>query len=124
MYDKREEEQDWMEELYRYWNIDDEASKEFLARRYVERLIGCVENLTNPACTLSSREKKQEIRRIIATRRARESVRAAQPRSRYMKVMVSPIRRQNATLTYWEGKCISSVKRKNVKLFASLKANR
>ena len=124
MYDKREEEHDWMLELYRYWNIDDEQSREFLARRYVERLIGCVENLTNPACTLSPAEKKQEIRRIITTNRAQEAAQTAQPRSRYMKVMLSPIRNKNSTLTYWEGKCISSVKRKNVKLFATLKAGR
>ncbi|MBR2338847.1 MAG: glycosyltransferase family 2 protein [Clostridia bacterium] len=124
MYDKREEEHGWMVDLYRYWNIDDENSREFLARRYVERLIGCVENLTNPACTLSAAEKKAEIRRIISTDHAKEAAETAKPRSRYMKIMVSPIRRQNTGLTYWEGKCISSVKRKNVKLFATLKAGR
>lgn len=124
MYQKREEEQDWMEDLYRYWGINDEATCEFLARRYAERLIGCVENLTNPACTLNPAEKKAEIRRIISTDRAREAVRIAKPRSRYMKVMLSPIRNQNVPLTYLEGKYISSVKRKNVKLFATLKAGR
>lgn len=124
MYDKREEEHQWMVELYRYWGIDDEASREFLARRYVERLVGCVENLTNPACTLSKREKQAEIARIITTPHAQEAARIARPRSRYMKLMLSPIRGGNPSLTYWEGKCISAVKRKNVKLFATLKANR
>lgn len=124
MFEKREEEHGWLLDLYRYWQIDDEASREFIARRYIERLIGCVENLTTPACTLSKEEKRAEIARIIGTQRAQEAAHTAQPRSRYMKVMLSPIRRRNATLTYWEGKCISAVKRKNVQLFATLKANR
>lgn len=124
MYGKREEEQDWMEELYQYWKIDDEATREFLARRYVERLIGCVENLTNPACTLSSQEKTAEIKRIITTDRAQAAAAAAKPRSRYMKLMLTPIRAKNAWLTRLEGAVISSIKRGNVKLFATLKANR
>ena len=124
MYPKREEEHDWMEELYRYWGIDNDETREFLARRYVERLIGCVENLTNPACTLSGKEKTAEIKRIITADRAVSCVQTAKPRSRYMKLMLIPIRAQNAWLTRLEGTVISAVKRNNVKLFAKLKANR
>lgn len=124
MYDKREEEHNWLVELYRDWNIDNEETNEFLARRYVERLVGCIENLTNPACTLSTAEKKAEIRRIITTKQAQNAVRTAKPRSRYMRWMLSPIRHKWVTLTYWEGKIISAVKRNNVKLFAKLKAGR
>ncbi len=124
MYQKREEEHDWMEELYRYWDVDSDEVREFLARRYVERLIGCVENLTNPACTLSGKEKTAEIRRIISTDRAVACAQTAKPHSRYMKLMLAPIRAKNAWLTRLEGTVISSVKRGNVKLFAKLKANR
>ncbi len=124
MYDKREEEHGWMVELYRYWGIDDEPSREFIARRYIERLVGCVENLTNPACTLSKKEKQTEIARIISTDHAQAAARTARPRSRYMKLMLLPIRHKNVSLTYWEGSCISAVKRNHVKTFATLKANR
>lgn len=124
MYDKREEEHDWLLELYRYWEIGDTATNEFLARRYIERLVGCIENLTNNACQLSTQEKKQEIRRIIGTDRAKDSLKTARPHSAYMRLMLLPIRYQWVTLTYWEGKFISAVKRKNVKLFTSLKAGR
>ena len=47
MYDKREEENGWMEELFAYWGVDTPEVREFLARRYIERIIGCVENVTN-----------------------------------------------------------------------------
>ncbi|MBQ8412124.1 MAG: glycosyltransferase family 2 protein, partial [Lachnospiraceae bacterium] len=50
MYEKREEEHGWMMDLYRDWHVGDPASVEMIARRYVERFIGCVENVTNPKC--------------------------------------------------------------------------
>ncbi len=124
MYEKREEEHGWMTELYNYWQINNADVREFLSRRYIERLVGCVENLTNPACHLSTKDKKAEIRRIISTPCAQDAVHTARPRSRYMKWMLFPIRRQNAFFTYWEGKLISWVKRHSVKLFAMLKSRR
>ena len=57
MYEKREQEHGWMLSLYRHWGIDDEESREMIFRRYIERVIGCIENVTNSACTLSEREK-------------------------------------------------------------------
>ena len=45
-------------------------------------------------------------------------------RSGYMKLMLVPIRMENATLTHWEGAVISSIRRKHTKSFAALKANR
>ena len=48
----------------------------------------------------------------------------AQPRSSYMKLMLKPIKWKNVSLAYMEGKFISSIKGKNAKLFASLKARR
>ncbi len=136
LYAKREEENGWLLELYDYWNktereADPQApafpsddDREFIARRYVERIVGCVENVTNRNCTLTKSEKKEEIRRIISLNTVKEALKIAKPRSRYMKIMLSPIRKGNVNLTYLEGKIISFIKRKNVKLFARLKANR
>lgn len=124
MYEKREEEHRWMVELYDYWDVKDADSREFIARRYIERIIGCIENVTNPACTLSRREKIAEIRRIILSDTVQALLPVMQPRSAYMKVMLLPIKWKNATLTYLEGTLISRVRRGNVKLFAKLKAGR
>ena len=124
MYEKREEENGWMRELYAYWQIWNDEIEEFLSRRYIERIIGCVENVTNKNCTLSGVEKRREIKKMISSSAARDAVKNAKAKSRYMKLMLLPVKWNNATLTYWEGLVISKVKRGNTKLFARLKAGR
>ena len=124
MYDKREEEHGWMVDLYRHWGVDDEQSREFLARRYVERMIGCIENVTTPACTLSPKEKRAEIRHLLTSERLHELLPQMKPRSAYMRLLLVPVRHGDVYLTYLAGRCISKVKSGNVKLFATLKANR
>ncbi|MBO4289920.1 MAG: glycosyltransferase family 2 protein [Lachnospiraceae bacterium] len=124
MYDKREEEHGWMKELYAHWGVDDENSRELLGRRYVERLVGCVENLTNKKCTLSRKEKRAQVKQMITSSNTREALAAAKPRSKMMKLMLVPIRLKNVTLTLLQSSVISRVKRKNTRLFASLKAKR
>lgn len=124
MYEKREEEHGWMEDIYKYWNLSNEETREFLARRYIERFIGCVENLTNPKCGLKSKEKRAQIKKMLSNPRVKWSLKTAKPRSGYMKIMLIPIKINNITLTLLEGKAISFVKCRNTRLFAKLKAGR
>lgn len=124
MYGKREEEHAWMQELYAYWGIDTPEIREFLARRYAERLLGCVENVTNKNCTLSAAEKRGEIARMLHTPQAREALASARPRTAMMRVALAPLRSGNVRMTMLEGSLISWVKRNNTNAFARLKANR
>ena len=124
MYDKREEEANWMEDLYDYWGISSKDVNEFLSRRYIERIIGCIENITNKNCKLSVFEKKSEIRRIVKTKRVRKALKVVKPNSGYMKIMLVPIKMRSINLIYTEGIVISFVKRHFTRLFAELKANR
>lgn len=124
MYEKREEEHGWMEDLYKYWGLESADSQEFLARRYIERFIGCVENLTNPKCALKTKEKRNEIKKMLFNPRVKWALKTAKPHSSYMKVMLIPIKMNNVTLTLLEGKAISFVKCRSIKLFAKLKAGR
>ena len=124
MYEKREEEHQWMLDLYKHWQIKDYKSMEMIHRRYIERVVGCIENVTTPNCTLSTAEKKAEIHKILNNPNVARALRMAQPRSSYMKLMLKPIKWKNVNLAYMEGKFISSIKQKNVKMFASLKAKR
>ena len=124
MYEKREEENGWMTELYQYWGVTSPEIEEFIARRYIERVIGCIENVTNKNCSLTAAEKKAEIKKMISSATARNALAKAKPNSTYMKVMLLPIKWNNALFTYWEGCFISWVKRGNTKLFAKLKAGR
>ena len=124
MYDKREEEHGWMVDLYKAWNISDEASEEFLARRYVERFVGCIENLTNPKCSLSYKEKRGTVKAMLNNGHVAKLVKIARPRSTYMKLLLVPIKMKNVTLTILEGKAISFVKCRSTKIFSKLKAGR
>lgn len=124
MYEKREEEHGWMMDLYKEWHVGDAKSKEMIARRYVERFIGCVENVTNPKCEMTNQEKRAEIKKMLANPRVGKMVKVARPRSFYMKVMLLPVRWKSTWLTYLEAKVITFVKTKNTKLFTKLKAGR
>ena len=124
MYEKREEEQDWMEEIFKYWKIDTPEVREFLSRRYVERIIGCIENLTNPNCKEPTLKKLKLIKGIIVSPRVRSAIDTAKPNSKYMAIMLVPIKAKLIVLTYFEGKVISHIKTHNTKVFAELKANR
>ncbi|WP_293825267.1 glycosyltransferase [uncultured Parolsenella sp.] len=125
MYEKREEEHGWMLDLYEHWGLaGDPASTEMVQRRYVERLVGCIENVCNPSCTLSEAEKLEQIDAMISSERAQLAVSIAQPRSKMMSLMLVPVRRRDARMALAEGRFISFVKRHNTRLFATLKANR
>ncbi len=121
---KREEEHGWMLDLYNYWNVNSDESREMLHRRYIERVVGCIENVTNSACTLTKKEKKQQIKDMITSKNVRKALKYAKPNSLVMKIMLIPVRLKWTWLTYLEGAFISKVKSGNVKLFAKLKANR
>lgn len=125
MYEKREEEHGWMLDLYEHWGLSGDAnSTEMVQRRYIERLVGCIENVCNPSCKLTEAEKREQVREMITSDRAQLAVSVAKPHSRMMKIMLAPIRQKNVGLAIAEGKFISFVKRHNTKIFATLKANR
>jgi len=124
LYEKREWEDNMLRELYEHWGVDNEPSKEFLARRYIERFIGCIENLTSPKCKLTGKEKKAKLKEMLAAPRVKETLKLAKPRSTMMKLMLVPVRMKSVAICLLEGKVITRVKTGDVKLFAKLKANR
>ncbi len=124
MYDKREEEHRWILELYQQWGQTDEASMEMLYRRYIERVLGCVENMANPDCTLGILEKLRITREMIRSEEVAKALKLSRPRSTMMKLMLVPVRMKSAFLTYLEGAFIAKVRRSNTRIYALLKASR
>lgn len=125
MYEKREEEHSWMVELYRYWGLwEDAGSREMVSRRYIDRLIGCLENLTNPKCELSGREKREMAKKMLQSENTAFCLKYARPRSLYSKLMYLPLKWKNTSLTLLEAGVITWVKNHNMKMFARLKAGR
>lgn len=124
VYNQREEEHRQLTELYRYWGIDSAEVEDFLARRYAEQLISCVENITSSDCSLSKEEKLDAIRTMISTPHARDALSKARPHSRLMGLALTPLRMGNVALTATEVSFISWVKKNNAGLFTRLRANR
>lgn len=124
LYEKREEEHGWMEQLYREWGVESEKTREMIYRRYIERMVGCIANVTSSKCTLSKKEQRAAIRKMLHNPRVDEALAAARPRSGYMRLMLIPIRWKNTWLTWLESAVITLVKERNTKLFAKLKAGR
>ena len=124
MYEKREEEHSWMLGLYRYWGVKDEASREMIARRYIDRLIGCFENLTNPNCELTATEKKQQMKKMLESRNTERCMMYARPGSLYGKIMYLPVKWKQVWLVWEEARTITIVKMRCKRLFVSLKTNR
>lgn len=124
MYEKREEEHRWMLDLYRHWHIDDSASREMICRRYAERVIGCIENVANPACPDSYAQKCAAVRAMLKNPHLTQALSTARPHSLMMKILFISLKTRCAPLVLFEGQFISLVKRRCTRLFANLKARR
>ncbi len=124
MYDKREQEHSWMLDLYALWGVDSAESREMISRRYVERLVGCVENWCSKESPLTPAQQTAQIKAMLNNPRTAETLRHARPKSLMMRVMLLPIRMNSPRLARLEGLFISWVKRHNFGLFAKLKAKR
>lgn len=121
---KRCEEDQWLRALFAGWGVDSSEVQEFLARRHAERLLGSIENITCADCALTGAQKRAAVRDIICEPRAQEALGQAQPRTAMMRLALAPMKAGNVTLTLWESRLISLVKRRSTNLFARLKANR
>lgn len=124
MYSKREEEDAWLRDLYAQWELDTSEIREFLGRRYAERLLGCIENITCADCTLSKQEKYDEVAAMLASPRAQEALAVARPKTRMMAMLMAPMRAGNVSAVLRQSALISWVKRNSTNLFARLKAHR
>ena len=124
MYEKREDENRWMIELYDHWQVHDEASREMIARRYAERVVGCIENVANPACPKTHRQKRQAVKAMLDCPTLKQALDIARPRSMMMHILFFSLKTGCTTLVLCEGIFISFVKRHFVRLFAQLKARR
>lgn len=124
VYEKREEEHSWMLRLYNYWNIHDTNSKEMIARRYLDRLIGCFENLTNKNCTLDRKSLKEAALIMLNNKRLSKCLKYAKPNSLYLKVLYLSLKVKNYSLIIFEARLITFVKNKMPQFFCYLKAGR
>ena len=125
LYEKREEEHNYMLDLYSNWGmLSDDKSFEMISRRYIDRLIECMVNLFNKKCTLSKKEKKSLIKEYLNNKNVDECISKSRPQKLYLKIMYLPIKMKNVNLCYLMSRLICFVKGRNIKLFSILKTNR
>lgn len=109
---------------FRKLGIWDEKAKEYVCREFTERISGCLENIFHAEKLLSCREKYLRIRKILGHKDVRDAVACAECRSRKMKMLVIPIKMQNAFLAYLMYGTVYHIHKRNPALFHKLKNRR
>ena len=112
MFDMCEQEHEWVQDLYRHWDLtDDESSKEMVERHYLDLLVRCVQNLYLPGCGLKGAEKAAEAERMVMSERAKTAAALAKPKSRPARVMANMIRRGNVRAVLAQARVMSALHR-------------
>ena len=109
-------------DYFEKWNIQKSEYYEFSCRRYIERVLGCIENIYCSNFSFSDRFK--EIKNIINDDVTRETLIYAKPRSSKIKIMLIPIRLKFCLLTMLMGKTLNVFKNEYPDLFNKLKNRR
>lgn len=104
------------------WNISQEDYYEFSCRRFIERLLGCIENVY--CSDFNFKNKYNEIRNIINDPLTRETVRYVIPKSKKVKIMLIPIRLRSTLLAMFMGRLFHFVKNSFPAVFNKLKNRR
>lgn len=105
-------------------NLWDKKAREYVCREFTERISGCLENIFHAEKQLSRKEKYLRIRKIIGHRDVREAVSHAECRSRKMRLLIIPIKMQNAVLAYLMYGTVYQIRKRNPALFHKLKNRR
>ena len=95
---------------------------EFSCRRFIERVLGCIENVF--CSKYSLKEKYKIIKNIVNDETTRETVKYAKPKSKKMKIALLPLKYRLVVVTMINGKIFHIVKHNFPSVFNSLKNKR
>lgn len=124
VFEKNEELHGIFVDLYNHWGIDDDNSKDMIARRYIDRSFVTLDNIVSPDNKGSRPSKIAAVKQFLDSPNFAASLPRARYSSLYMKLMCVPLRLGNPYLVYVEGRTISWVKRRGARIFSWLKAHR
>lgn len=96
---------------------------EFSSRRFIERVVGCIEN------TCSSKEinlliKMKITKKIVSDPLTRDTVKIARPKSKKMKILLIPIKMRCSFASFIMGNIIGMIRHNSPSLFNKLKNRR
>ncbi len=101
-----------------------EQAEEFLARRHIERMVGCVENICSPQCALGVLQRVQGIREMLEDRWTGICAQKAKLKSLRMKILVFPMKKRWCRITLAAGYMMSFCKNRLPQVFTWLKITR
>lgn len=104
------------------WNISKENYYEFSCRRYIERVLGCIENVY--CSDMNFKNRYNEIKKIVTDEITREALKHAQPKSKKIKIMLIPVKLRLVLTTMLMGRMFNIMKNKFPSLFNKLKNRR
>lgn len=122
IFEIRKQEFNEFNEYFEQWKISKDEYLEFSCRRYIERVLGCIENVYCSDMKFNARYK--EIKRMIKDPITRETLLYAKPKSKKIKIMLLPIKLKLTLLTMLMGRMFNLVKTKFPSLFNKLKNRR
>lgn len=106
------------------YGISKEQSESFIAKRYIERTLGCIENLFHVECKLSFKEKYKHTKEIINHEETKKYIKIFKPNSKKIAIMLIPYKLHMYLLAMMMGKVLSYIKRKFPDIFNKLKNRR
>ena len=109
-------------EYFESWGIKKEKYYEFSCRRYIERILGCIENIY--CSDMNFKKRYNVIKKIIKDETTRETLKYVEPKSKKIKIMLIPIKLKLTLITMLMGKTFNSIKTKHPDLFNKLKNRR
>ena len=121
LFERRLEEHKQMLSFFEEMGVPQKEYAEYLSRRYIERIIGCVENEQSPDSPYSGRERYRRIRQIVHDPYTQSCAATARRSGWKMKLLILPVRKRQTPLVFLLGKVMSVCRYRFPALFAGLK---
>ena len=102
--------------------LEGEKSREFSSRRFLERAIGCIENICGSDLRLSV--KRDKVKLICTNKLVIETIKIAKFKSIKMKILVTLVESKNITLIYLFFRSVSIIRKRFPNIFNKLKNSR
>lgn len=115
------------EEFIKYFKEIGIAEKdyiEFVARRYIDRTLGCIQNVCALRGDISFKNKYKKVKEIIEHTDTRKYIKIAKIKSLKMKILLIPYKIHMPILAITLGKIISFIREKMPAVFNKLKNSR
>jgi len=122
LFEIRKQEYFEFNEYFEKWGIPKKAYEEFSCRRFIERILGCIENIYCSDINFKNRYK--QIKRIINDDITQKCLKNAIPKSKKIKMMLIPIKLKITILVMIMGKLLHVIKNKYPAIFNKLKNKR